>query len=152
MTGQSTEPLAIAQALLDKTGKALMSGDATAMAECFSLPMSMGTFNGSVTIETVAQLEERFASVRNHYRQIGVTDLVRHIIAVEQIDADTIHGSHESRLLAGNTLVQNPYTSFSVLKRIGTDWKITFSQYAIADSDKHNSALVGEPNQGDRND
>jgi len=147
-----TEALAIAQELLDITGASLLSGNFTGFADCFSLPTIFDTYDGQVRLDTIDDLEARFRDVTAHYRSIGTTEMVRHIVAADWFDERTIHSTHESRILAGTTLMQVPFIVFSVLKNTGTRWQITFSQYAIPDSEQYNKALIGaNPIKGDTN-
>lgn len=144
-----TEALEIAQKALDETGAAIISGDFSAIEKAFGLPALFGTFEGETTIETVADLADRFAAVRAHHRALGVTDIVRHIIECDWHDDETIHTTYQSRLLSGNTLVQAPYNTLTNLKAFNGTWKCTSMLIAIPDSEEHNGAVLGGTRLGE---
>ena len=86
---------------------------------------------------------ETFKAVCAHNAELGVTDMVRHVLEASFQDEDTIVTTHETRLVRGDVLIQKPYPVFSIVKRIGEKWKITYSQYAIVDTDSFNKTLMG---------
>ena len=133
----------IAEELLEQTGKALMSGDFEAFSTCFALPHRIDTFDGSDVLQTLDDMEKRFFGVRSYFQDNCVTDLVRHVIEADFVDEDTIHSSHQTRVLSGTILVQAPFPNLSVLKRVEGQWRAEATQYAIADSEHHNAALCG---------
>lgn len=137
---------AISQEVLDITGAALLSGDFDAFAACFSLPHEIETFEGTMTIKTMAELHERFDKVRGYFKANAVTDIVRHVMEADFVDAETIQHSHQTRVLSGPILVQAPYPSLSIMSQIDGRWRVTSSQYAIADAPDLNTALCGESN------
>lgn len=135
----------VSEYLLARTGQAYATGDFDLFAACFVLPQWMETFEGRRLIATTEDLRQLFDGVRAHFDRLGVTDLVRHCIAAEFRDPDTVEATHESRLLAGNRLVQQPYPCFSVLKRTDAGWQVAGGQYAIPDALAHSAALTGAP-------
>ncbi len=141
LPGSQEDARAIAQGLLAATGEALRAGDFVAFRNCFRLPQTVQTFNGSSVIETEDDLRQIFDRVRDHFARIGVTELVRHVVNVDFRDADTILSTHESRLLGGNELLETPYPVFSILHRTETGWVIGDSNYAIPDEDGHEQAI-----------
>lgn len=120
-----------------------MSGDFEMFASCFALPQWIETFEGRHLIATTEDLRTLFDAVRVHFCRLGVTDLVRRCVAAEFRDPDTIEATHESRLLAGTRLVQQPYPSFSILKRTDAGWQVAGAQYAIKDAQSLSAALTG---------
>lgn len=121
----------IAEDLLHRTGDALISGDFEAFIDCFHLPHSVLTANGENKLETAADAERVFKSVREFHKRAGVTEMVRNSIAAEFCDPDTINATHETRLLSQNRFVEEPYPVFSVLRKIDGKWVGVSSEYAI---------------------
>lgn len=135
---------AIAEDILEATRACLMAGDPRAMAGHFRFPHVIDTFSARCRIETVDDFVEMIRSVIDYMRSMDVTDLVRRVITAGFASDDTIHFSHESRMMSGHHLVQPPYPNFSILRRRGSVWQVASSQYAIVDSTRHIRALCGK--------
>lgn len=135
----------VSEYLLDKTGRALLTGDVDLFQSCMAFPNIMQTFDGQICCETPAHFRVIFGGVMRHFRSSGVTDMIRHCVAARYLDPVTVEATHESRVLSGNTVVQPAYPVFSLLKWIEGDWRITSSVYAITDAPAHSRALVAEP-------
>lgn len=133
----------IAEDLLTRTGQGLLTGDFRLFCDCFALPKEMETFEGRRVIRTEAEMESLFNDVRAYYARIGMTDMVRHIVDAEFRNATSIVSTHQSRLVAEHELVQQPFDVLSVIALIDGAWRIRHSQYAIVDSEDHNTALIG---------
>lgn len=133
----------IAEDLLARTGQGLITGDFRLFCECFALPKEMETFEGRRVIRTEAEMEAVFRDVRAYYAKIGMTKMDRHIVDAEYRNATSIVSTHQSRLVAECELVQQPFDVLSVIELIDGDWRIRHSQYAIVDSEDHNTALIG---------
>ena len=136
----------IADELLYKTGRALLSGAFDAFHACFGLPHVIETENSRRVLKTPDDLCRVFDEVRRYYESEGVVDLVRTVVDARFLDADTIGSTHVARLLQENgTALRNPYPVYSIIRRHGhLDWKVMSSVYAILDCTKHNAALMSE--------
>ncbi len=132
----------VSEYLLDRTGRALMTGDAALYSSCMALPQHVETFDGRVYCETAAHLERIFFAVVDHMHKTGVTDLVRHCVSSRFIDPDTVEATHESRVLVGNNMIQPAFPVFSILKRIEGVWKVSYCMYAITEAPDHSRALI----------
>lgn len=154
MSKSDTSAERIVQDLLDRSSAAMVEGDYDAFASFYNVPMIVDTFNGQVRIENDADLRLRFERLRAHYGSQNMTDLVRHVISAIWFNEETIHATHQGRIVSGSTLMQAPYTVFSIFKKSGGSWKVMFGQYAIADSKAHNAALLATPSPqtGEHND
>lgn len=152
MTFDSLPAPVIADTLLQKTGTGLLTGDFELFSDCFQLPKEFETFEGRVVISTREQLRKMFETVRSHYHSVGLTDMVRHIVQAEYLDPETISSTHESRLLQGTMLLQEPYPVYSILKLTEDGWKITQSSYAALHDSLAgralNSAMHSHPSHG----
>ena len=133
----------IAAELLERSGRALETGDADLFATCFTIPKEMETFEGRRVLNSLEELEAAFREVCAYYAKAGVTSMVRHIVDAEFRNPSTIVSTHEARLLAGDQLIQQPYAVMSIIVADGDEWRIRHSQYAIIDSTDHNTALTG---------
>lgn len=120
-----------------------MTGDFTRFRDCFALPTAMETFEGRRVIQTVDALEAAFREVCAYYKKVGTTDMVRHIVDAEYRNPTSIVSTHQSRLVAETELIQQPFDVLSVIELIDGAWRIRHSEYAIVDSEDHNTALTG---------
>ena len=141
-------PQDISQALLDKTGRAYFEDDFETFATCFLLPQHVATHDGSRHLRDRADLRALYQSMRALFAARGATWLDRRCIAAEYADDDTVRATHESRLLAGDTVIQTGFPAFSILKRHEGVWKVAFSQYAVPDTE-HARALGTLPSGSD---
>jgi hypothetical protein len=132
----------VSEYLLEKTGQAYRDNDPDAFVLCFHLPVLIQTYDGQSTITTKDGLRRVYQSVKTHYDNLGVTDLVRNCVEASFIDETTVLATHETRLLRGTLIVQRPFPTLSVLRFSDDDWKICSSIYAISDRDDHNAALL----------
>lgn len=138
-----TDPCAVSEYLLARTGEAYMSGDFDSFAACFALPQGIETFKGRNLIANPEELLAFFNAMRAQFCRLGVTDLVRRCVAAAFRDPDTIEATHETRLISGALLVQPCYPCFSVLKRTPRGWLIAGGQYAIQGALAHSAASPG---------
>ena len=136
-----TDPVAIADDLLEKTGAAIMEGDFKEFSKYFHLPQHLETFDGRSLLRTKMDLRTVFDAVRTYYQVKGVTRIVRRCISAAYKDAMTVTSTHETRLLNGAQFVQKPFPTLSTIAFIDDVWKITSSSYAIDDAPEHNKAL-----------
>lgn len=137
------DPRDVSEALLEKTGAALMSGDFETFQACFILPQEMETFEGLQRIETTAQLRKIYDAVRRYHARLAVTYMARNCLEAEYRDDDTVEATHETRLLSGQRLIQRPFPVFSVLKRVDGVWHVASTKYAIVDAPELSQALKG---------
>lgn len=131
----------IADALLQRTGLAFLTGDADAFVTCFSLPQVFETERGKIDVTNRGQLVRMFEAARGYYNSHGVTDIDRAIVHAEFKSDDTICSTHESRLLMGTSLVQEPYPVFSIIRRFETRWLISSRVYGATNDSVAGRAL-----------
>jgi hypothetical protein len=142
----SGEAEEIADDLLYRTGKAVMSGDFASFRDCCQLPLMMQTIDDARLIKTGTDLEKMFDSVRRYYMTNDVHDIVRTVISSEFFTSDEIGSTHVTRLIKSDgSEFRAPYPAYSVLKRSGGAWRIAIMRYAILDDPRHNAALMLSP-------
>jgi len=136
----------IADELLFKTGKALMSADFEKFSTCFGFPHIIETEEARRVLQGKDDLRTVFEDVVRYYADKGVVDLARTVVEARFLNADTIGSTHVTRLLqAKGTVLRKPFPVYSIIRRHGhLDWRIMSSVYAILDCSEHNAALVSE--------
>lgn len=131
----------ISEDLLNRSGTGLMTGNFDLFAPCFALPHRVVSFDGERDLTSVDELRQVFDGVRKHFAERQVTLLHRTCVSAAFLDADTVQATHETRLIARTTIVQQPYPVLSILRRIGGVWQVARSEYAIVDAPSHSKTL-----------
>jgi hypothetical protein len=132
MGGEGETPAkVISEKLLEITGKALLSGDFPAFAECVHLPHFIASSEDKTVLETTEDLHRIFKLVTLDYAVKRVTDLVRFCEIAEYKSPTRIDAVHITHAMAGNERVVEPFPTFSELKLTDGRWQIASSQYAV---------------------
>lgn len=140
-TALRPNPKDISQGLLDRTGRALLTGDAVLFLPCFITPHRISTFDDVRLLETEQDLTRLFLELVETLRKQGVTDLVRTCVSADYKASDLIEATHVSHVMNKNTLLQEPYPSFSVLRCVDDFWRCESSEYAVPPGSIHARAL-----------
>lgn len=134
---------AVAEAMLQLTGRAIIDGDFESFARCLHYPQRIGSFEGEQILRSQDDARRVYDGVRQTMDALGVTDMTREVVACDYKDATTIQTTHVSYLLAGDRLVQRPYPTHSLLAYRDGHWGIIESHYAVADNTMHGRVLAG---------
>lgn len=133
----------ICERQIQATARAMLDNDFEEFAKWFALPWEFETFDASRRIETCEQFRDCFDRVHRHYRRLGATRLERRCIAADFQDHETMHSTHETRVLRGTELLLEPYPTFEVSRRVDGRWQIVKSSYAVVDQPAFVEALMG---------
>ena len=140
----STKDIAedIADDLLFRTGRALLSGQEDDFVACFWVPSVIETIEGVTHVQTVSEFRNMYRNVHRNLKRSGVTNLARTIVSAEFIDTDIIGTTHVALRLGPNgEHVGTPYPVYSTLKRLQSNWKIESCIYAVLNDPRMNKAL-----------
>lgn len=121
----------IAEAVLEITGDALMSGDFDAFRSVFHVPQHMATMAGQIFMETEDDMRRAFDELHAHFKALGVTDLVRQVVVSEYTSPTRISSTHTSEVTRNGHRLCDSYPVFSILEKIDGTWKVTGSEYAL---------------------
>ncbi|ABG31051.1 hypothetical protein [Roseobacter denitrificans] len=132
----------VSEFLLERTGTALLEDKFDTFLSCIILPQQVETFAGQRLLTSPQEVHQVFRAVRAYHQKNGVTDIVRHCVEAAFKDPHTVAATHETRLLSGDIMTQDPYPGFSVLRFDGDTWRIASMSYAIEDRDDLNAALM----------
>ena len=141
-TYDKSTALGVAEYLLDCSGQAMRDGDFERFLTCFQIPHKIDTFDGSKILRNREEFLQTFQEVRKYQQNNHVTDVVRRVVSARFVDPETVHTTHETRMLCGSFMLQDSYLTYSEARKINGAWKLTFSQYAIPDAPNLNSALT----------
>jgi len=138
---QAEKASEIYEALLERTGKALIAGDFDTFSSCFSVPHTIDTPDGKVIIETRDALEALFLKVVQDFRDRNVTTLIRTCEVAEFRGHHKVEATHVSNPMSGDQRVMEPFIGFSVVEFIDGRWQLTSTQYAGVDQTNVSRAL-----------
>ncbi len=121
---------AVSEFLLEETRAAYQNRDFEALACRFSLPQSMGTFDGERMISTRAELKAIFDAMCDYFESLGVLDLQRKTIAARFINPDRIQATFVSQHVLPGYLLSDEVIAHRVLIRVDGRWLIADGHYA----------------------
>ena len=137
-------PRLIAEHILQETGRGIEEDRFDLVLPHVSVPFRIETFGESREIESEDALRELFRAVRRFFSNIGVTHVDRFCVEAEASGPDRISFTHETRLLSGARLLQEPYPVYTDAVRTDGRWQITRTSLAIVDQDQFVNALLGK--------
>ncbi len=133
----------IIEDLLDRTGRAMLTGDFGLAMECFAIPYQLETLAGLCHIETAEEFRTHFDEIVAFYRANGVTDMNRRCVMAEQVDDNTITTLFETRMVQFTTMrLREPFSTYAVVRRINGAWRVSEARYLIDDCEDHNRVLL----------
>ncbi|WP_108816217.1 hypothetical protein [Loktanella sp. Alg231-35] len=124
----------IAEAILEVTGDALMSGNFDAFSAVFHAPQTMVTMAGPVYMENLEDMRRAFDEMHQYLKGMGVTEMIRACVASEYTSPTRIESTHVTELLQNGKRLNEPYPVFSILEKVNGGWKVTRGEYALEES------------------
>lgn len=123
---------AIYQRVLDDIGMAIKSKDVASYTKLVSLPHRIETFEETTNIDTPEKLSLYFTRTVQNLEDLNVPELSRSCTMARFLDADTIRGTHETKLIDRRMVIVDEYFSLTTLTLEGQVWKVSVSHYAEA--------------------
>lgn len=146
MDGDGLRPAReISEMLLELTADSLLSGDFDAFACHFDLPHLISTTEGKTVVQTREEMRVMFERVAAEYARLQINNLIRICEVAEYRSPTHIEATHTSHMMSGDTRVLGPFPSFSILKCIDGQWKVSSSQYAFDKSTSLGEAIFTTP-------
>lgn len=134
----------IAEHLLEKSRIGFETGDFELFSGCYSLPHTIETFEGTRVVETIEESRVIFEEMVGLYTKIGMTRLDRNCIEAEFKDEATVAATYETRMLAGDQLLERPYPVFVMILKQAEGWQIANHVMAIKDIPSMWAAISSE--------
>ena len=128
---QSLEARRIHEELLERTGHALLTEEFESYLECFSIPLNIITLSGRKSVTSPDDLKVIFDGVSARISRFNVTHFSRNCLSAVFVGDQTIHAAHQTRMVSGSVLVGPAIPAFSVIKKIGSSWKVSDQEYAV---------------------
>lgn len=113
----------IMQAYIDDLGRAVMSERFEVYAARIQLPLFILTSAASLTISTLADLEDGFDDYVDMIQSLGVTDMVRTVKMARFIGNDHVVGIYDTRLMDGPRQVLPTFHSKMWISAYDGVWK-----------------------------
>lgn len=133
----------VAEFMLTRSGKALMSKDFERFADCFQFPNLVETIDGIETLKRREDLRAIYDQVHARFARLSIAQMERHILEASYRDEQTIVCTHETRLFSSGLLLQTPYPVFSILSRARSGkWLISAGTYGLMDSEDSRKVLT----------
>lgn len=123
----------IYQGLLDDIGRAIIERDKDRYIGYFLLPHRLQTFKASLNITSPHEFGQHFDKLIQHISELGVFELTRHCTLAQFVDAHTIRGYHETKLINQAMVIVEDYIALSTLTYSDGRWRVSASQYAEPD-------------------
>ena len=123
--------LEIYQQLLDRITLAYETSDFEDYARMLRVPHDVSSFGPDIRLETRDDLQRLFNNMCNKFREQGITNYIRTCLAATFDGPDAIIGAHETRLMSGTHVVEQPYPVKSVLRKIDGNWMVCESDNAV---------------------
>ncbi len=120
----------IFQDLLDRKSEALLTRDLRAFSSIYLLPQRLEVFEGRAHLDTEADLERLYDGLCAELEVLNIQRAESVCSKAEFVDAETISGFYETRLIVKGLQVLQSYFALSTLKCVDGVWRFAGSQYA----------------------
>lgn len=131
--GDTGEAQEIYQRVIDICSDALMAGDFESFLPHFTLPHTMQTLSGTLTMANAEELKLSFESFSTSLKSQGATNYIRLADWAEFDGPDRITGRHTSHILRNANYLVQPHKTRLVLERAGDIWRVAGSVAAVAE-------------------
>ncbi|MEL6957765.1 MAG: hypothetical protein AAGL89_02295 [Pseudomonadota bacterium] len=101
-----------------------ISGDFEAWEACIHLPLALVTQSGPVTLYDRDDLRKNFDLYIQATRIMGLTEVFRTPVSIEDCDDGTFIVTYRTELLSNGTRRTNPYTSSALVLKIDGTWRL----------------------------
>ncbi|QUJ75848.1 hypothetical protein KDD17_13000 [Sulfitobacter albidus] len=133
----------IAANLMTRTRDALMARDFDAFIACFHLPVTVETVDGRQEVRNRAEARTVFDGLVSAFDAQNLTWSDRRLAQTDVISDARIEFVYLAQNFRGRDPVGERYPNFCQTRRIGEEWRITYSMHAVPVAFKHRDALLG---------
>ncbi|MEP5728258.1 MAG: hypothetical protein ABJL67_02675 [Sulfitobacter sp.] len=146
-----SDPRAIYQEHLDEVNAAVLAHDPASILDRFTYPRFVGGLNGGYWQNSAEDVMRCLLSYSQRLAALGVTRIERVCLDAKQPEENLILGYHETYLLAGLQLIEEPFMTEIVMRRVDGLWKSFRSQSAISSKEPFfSSEAEGTPGPAPR--
>lgn len=126
----------IAQAIFEVLGDAVVAADFETFSSLFQVPLQMAQGSKNVTVKDNDDLHVLFMRRHNRLKDLGATLLVRACVSASFETPLRILATHVGHVVKDNERLSEPQPIYTVIEKIGGDWKITANECAVFINDE----------------
>ena len=113
------------QAFLDRISICWTDRDFQAWVDHIALPFTSITLNGQLNNDSVESLKKDWDLYCQALDTLKISQIIRKVIVIEVSEEDTLIGTYQTQMLAGDRGVMGRYTSSAILDHDGKTWRIS---------------------------
>ena len=104
------------QAFLDRISICWTDRDFQAWVDHIALPFTSITLNGQLNNDSVESLKKDWDLYCQALDTLKISQIIRKVIVIEVSEEDTLIGTYQTQMFAGDRRVVGPYTSSAMFK------------------------------------
>jgi hypothetical protein len=93
------------------------------------------TLNGQLNNDSVESLKKDWDLYCHALDTLKISQIIRKVIVIEVSEEDTLIGTYQTQMFAGDRRVVGPYTSSAMLNHNGKTWRISSIMNALGHRD-----------------
>ena len=123
------------QAFLDRISICWTDRDFQAWVDHIALPFTLITLNGQLNNDSVESLKKAWDLYCQALDTLKISQIIRKVIVTEVSEEDTLIGTYQTQMFAGNRRVVGTYTSSAMLNHDRKTWRISSIMNALGHRD-----------------
>ena len=123
------------QAFLDRISVCWTDRDFQAWVDHIALPFTSITLKGQLNNDSVESLKKDWDLYCQALDTLKISQIIRKVIVIEDSEEDTLIGTYQTQMFAGDRRVVRPYTSSTMLNHDGKNWRISSIMNALGHRD-----------------
>ena len=123
------------QAFWDRISICWTDRDFLAWVDHIALPFTPITLNGQLNNFPVESLKKDWDLYCHALDTLKISQIIRKVIVIEVSEEDTLIGTYQTQMFAGDRRVVGPYTSSAMLNHNGKTWRISSIMNALGHRD-----------------
>jgi len=123
------------QAFLDRFSVCWTDRDFQAWVDHIALPFNSITLKGQLNNDPVESLKKDWDLYCQALDTLKISQIIRKVIVIEVSEEDTLIGTYQTQMFAGNRRVVGPYTSSAMLNHDRKAWRISSIMNALGNRD-----------------
>ena len=113
------------QAFLDRISACWVDRDFQTWVDHIALPFTSITRNGQLNSDSIESLKKDCDLYRQALDTLKISHIIRKVTVIKVSEEDTLIGTYQTQMLAGDRGVMGRYTSSAILDHDGKTWRIS---------------------------
>ena len=123
------------QAFLDRISICWVNRDFQSWVDHVALPFTSITLNGQLYNDSIESLKKDWDLYCQALDTLKISQIIRKVMVIEVSEEDTLIGTYQTQMFAGDRRVVGPYTSSAMLLHDGKTWRISSIMNALGHRD-----------------